>query len=79
MSAVHDLRPMELDEARALLDHIGFHAEMQNHELAAIAHAMPKSDLVKFQRALLTAGTADLMTATRMVSASATVQRILKI
>lgn len=79
MTNISDLYSMDLDEARALLADKGFDPEMQSNDLAALARSMPKSELVKFQRALMTAGTADLMTATRMVSASATVQRILNI
>ncbi len=77
MSAVHDLRPMDMEEARAFLLAKDYYVEMPNNDLTGLVRNLPRSEQMLMRRALLTVGTADLLIARAEISAAATVQRIL--
>lgn len=79
MSIVHDLRPMDLEEARAFLEAKGYRHDIENLQLTELFHSMPRPEQMLLRRALLTVSAADLLKAQAEISAAATVSRMLRL
>jgi hypothetical protein len=79
MSIVHDMRPMDLDKARAFLETKGYRHDIENHQLTELFHSMPRPEQMLLRRALLTVSAADLLKAQAEISAASTVSRMLSL